>query len=137
MAVELVLDASVAAKLFFEEQGSTQAAELADAGAIFTAPDFIHVEFASIASTKVRRGEVSERMARDALASLPFALDRTVPAAPLTHRAFALAVSHGCSVYDGIYLALAEQRDCPVITADQRLIARVTSVGLSHLVQAL
>jgi predicted nucleic acid-binding protein len=40
-------------------------------------------------------------------------------------------------VYDCFYLALAEQRDARMITADRRLIARLHGTGWEYRVQAL
>ena len=137
MRGEVVLDASVAAKLFFEEVGSGQAAELADSGVVLLAPDLIHVEFASIAAKKARRREISDALGASALAGLAAVLDEVVPSGALAGRAYAFAVEQGCSAYDGLYLALAEQRGCPVITADLRLVRRIVDAGMAHLIQAL
>jgi predicted nucleic acid-binding protein len=44
------------------------------------------------------------------------------PSTSLFPRAFAIASQIRVSVYDAIYLALAEQENCPLVTADVKLI---------------
>ena len=46
---------------------------------------------------------------------------------PYTIRAVTLANLHGISVYDGIFIALAEYLHLPFLTGDQRLITRLTN----------
>jgi predicted nucleic acid-binding protein len=46
--------------------------------------------------------------------------------AGLLPRAFAISVAHSVTVYDSLYVALAEQRDIPLVTADERLIRRLS-----------
>ena len=47
--------------------------------------------------------------------------------APLMQRAFAISVAHMVTIYDALYVALAEQRDIPLVTMDQRLVRRLSS----------
>jgi len=41
-------------------------------------------------------------------------------------RAFAISVAHSITICDSLYVALAEKRDVPLVTADERLIRRLT-----------
>lgn len=137
MPIEKVLDASVAAKCFFEEVSSDSAVRLVRSAAMLIAPDLIHAELASIAAKKVRRGEISHDIGLEAVRRIAHLLHEVVPVESLSERAFALAVDAGCSAYDGLYLALAEARGCRVATADERLVRRAMSAGLGHLVEQL
>ena len=138
LADALILDASVAAAIFFTEPGwSEKARAMADGRTVLLAPDFLFIEMASIASKKTRRGEVPIAFAERALSSLSTVVSEVIPSAPFIERAFALSVAHGVSVYEGLYLALAEQRGCPVVTADIKLVERAKAGGLGRLVQAL
>ena len=134
MADEVVLDASVAAKCFFTEEGSDAARRLAGSGIVLVAPDLIFAEISSVAAKRVRRGEVSRDLAQDAVNSLGDLIDIVTPTRLLSVRAFQLAADHGLSAYDGVYLALAELRRTTVVTADVKLIDRASQHGLSHLV---
>jgi predicted nucleic acid-binding protein len=47
------------------------------------------------------------------------------PIASLLGTAYRLAVTHQCTVYDALYLALSVQEQCRFVTADERLINTV------------
>jgi predicted nucleic acid-binding protein len=40
-------------------------------------------------------------------------------------RAFEISVAHSVTIYESVYVALAEQRDIPLVNADERLIRRI------------
>jgi len=54
------------------------------------------------------------------------------PSLPLMRRAFDLR--HNVTVYDAVYVALAERLDCVLVTADQRL---ASAPGVNCPVEAL
>ncbi len=134
MVDEIILDASVAAKCFFTEDGSDAARRLVGSGIALIAPDLIFAEIASVAAKRVRRGDVSRDLAQMAVDSLGDLIDVVAPTRALSARAFQLAADYGVSAYDGVYLALAEQRGTRVVTADAKLIERAARHGLSNLV---
>ena len=115
-----VIDASVAAKWFFEEEHSIEARSLLDGELQHVAPDFILTEFANTAVKHVRRRDVSADYARSASARLPtmLLLHQT---SPLVSLALQLALTFDRSVYDSLYVALALRRSCQLVTADRRL----------------
>ena len=51
--------------------------------------------------------------------------------------ALEIAVAIGHSVYDCVYLALADRQDCRVVTADRRLQAAVASGPMAQSVLGL
>jgi predicted nucleic acid-binding protein len=121
----LVLDASVAVKLFLaDEQGHEQAHALLDAeaatGDTFLAPDILVAEVGHALLRAARQG----RIARDSVAAAVLALVdlglTLVPSVNLVAPAAGLAMSTGLSVYDALYLVAAQVRDAPLITADRR-----------------
>lgn len=130
MPDELVIDASVAAKIFFTEEGSEAARDLAMSGQKFCAPDFIALEIASIGAKYARKGETEISHGRLAVQSLVELIDHFEPVLSLSERALELAVEHGFSVYDASYLALADRRQTKVITADRKLHVRARECGL-------
>lgn len=137
MPDELVIDASVAAKIFFTEDGSEAARDLAASGQRFCAPEFIALEIASIGAKYVRKGEIDIDHATLAIRSLSELIDHLEPVLGLSERALILAADHGFSVYDACYLALAEVRDSQVVTADQKLHRRTQEAGLGALTRLL
>jgi len=132
----LVLDASVAAKLGFEEDDSSLARDWRKRVGMM-APDFLVIEIASVAAKRVRRGLSTDDEAGRAMRDVGELVDRLVPSAPLVPRVFELARDHGISVYDGLYLALAEKSGALVLTADAKLVQRACAAGLEHLVRPL
>lgn len=120
----LVVDASVACKWFVEEAGSEGAAALL-AGEELIAPDLILAEVGNALWRKLRMGQVTLVQAVDAVAALAGFFDDLVSGTRLATRAFAVAEMLGHPVYDCFYLALAEQSDTRLVTADARLLARL------------
>jgi predicted nucleic acid-binding protein len=79
------------------------------------------VELASVLGQRRRKGEMTLKDAIGILndfAALPLVV---VPAIALVAPALALMERISCSIYDGIYLALAEQLGVPLVTADRKL----------------
>lgn len=137
MAAEIVLDASVAAKLFFLEAGSEAARALALSEARLIAPDLLWAEMASIAARRVRVDGLDEARAGRAVSALDEIVAEFQPMAGLAEQAFTLSARHGVSAYDGAYLALAQQRGTVVVTADARLVAKARTAGLGAHVRLL
>lgn len=134
MSVEVVLDASMAAKCYFLEPGQDRAVALVLSGVNILAPDLIFSEIANVSTKKFRRGQVPLDLARDAVVGVGTLINEVITASSLAVAAFDLAARHGFSAYDGVYLALASSRDAVLATADERLIARAEKVGLGHLI---
>lgn len=137
MAVEFVIDASVAVKCFINEENSGLARDLASSDVTFSAPELIYVELASVAAKRVLRGDIPDEQAAQIVARIDDLLDQVFPIAPYAARAYALATTAGVSAYDGLYLALAEERSARVVTADMRLAQKAADAGLSRYVVAL
>jgi predicted nucleic acid-binding protein len=129
--VKYVLDASVALKWVLPEPDSPQAIALRDA---YTnqvhqlhAPDIFSVEIAYALAKVYHRGLLTQAEATQSLADILRVSPTLHPAAPLLARAFELATAQRVSLYDCVYVALAEQQQCQLVTADQRLINSLPS----------
>lgn len=133
MPADVVIDASVMGAAFFTETLTAQAQQLLGQDRRFIAPDLLLVEMASLASKKVRRGDASQQDAARALGQIGLLISEFVPGGGHFERAFELAAQHGMSAYDGLYLAIAEERGAQVVTADQKLVRRAGEAGLAHL----
>jgi predicted nucleic acid-binding protein len=125
----LVLDASVAVKFFFDEPYSRAAhgvLELLRASARrAVAPELIYAEFGNAVWKRVMRGAMGSD---DGLAVITAFRDLplgVVPNRELLVAAYALAVEHGRSLYDALYLALSVESGAPFVTADEALYRAV------------
>jgi predicted nucleic acid-binding protein len=120
----LVLDCSVAAKWVLPEPRRQPALELFEhylSGEVLTAPDILLAEFASLVAKRNRRMQISAAQAQEAFAMMTKCAPRLVDTRPRLSQALDLSLQHQLSLWDCIYLALALEHDCPVLTADLRL----------------
>lgn len=83
------------------------------------APSLLDAEVLHAITRYVRRGEMSDKRARQALGLLIDADIDRVPIAPLVADAWALR--HNVSSYDAFYIALARSLGCPLVTCDKAL----------------
>ena len=116
-----VVDASVAAKWFLAEEYAHEALLLAEHGSRLIAPDVMPVEIARVILKKVRRGEIDETKARLPLITM---MGRAVfyhSSLPLLAHAIDISLQHQRDPFDGLYIALALQERCPLVTADRIL----------------
>jgi predicted nucleic acid-binding protein len=116
----LVIDAGVAVKWLIEEDGTPQALALRRAKLI--APDLLAAECANIFWKKVQRGELSREEALLAARLLQAVEIELVPTRFLMEAATRIAIELDHPAYDCLYLAVAVDRDCRFVTADQRLL---------------
>jgi predicted nucleic acid-binding protein len=52
-------------------------------------------------------------------------------ATPLLTRALTLGLTHGLAIYDSLYIVLAQDLNCPLITVDQRQTQAALASGVS------
>ncbi len=125
----LVVDASVAVKLYLAEPLSREAndlfARLADPSTVFHIPDLFFIECANILWKQVQRGngtptQVAVHYA--ALARLPL---QPTPTADLAAEALDIALSQGITAYDACYVALSQRVGIPLVTADEKLVRKL------------
>ncbi|MBF0290642.1 MAG: type II toxin-antitoxin system VapC family toxin [Nitrospinae bacterium] len=116
-----VVDASVAAKWFVEEEYSPTALSILGGAAQLHAPDFMLLEMDSIITKWTRRGAIGLDEGsdiRNALRQYPIQF-HSFPS--FLDSAFAIASQTGQSVYDSLYVALAALLKRKLATADRRL----------------
>jgi predicted nucleic acid-binding protein len=117
-----VIDASVAIKWFVEEPDSKHAAGLLRHP--LSAPDLLGPECANILWKKVGRAELTLDEAEVIALALERAAITLHPARARLATAMKLACELGCTAYDCFYLALAQELQQPLVTADLRLVSR-------------
>lgn len=120
-----IVDASVAVKWVVEEEGSAEAAAIAEHD--LRAPELLLTECANALWAKARRGELTGDQVRERVAALQAAPLFFVSQAELIAEAVDLALEIGHPVYDCLYLALAIRDDAVLVTADGRLLRIVRS----------
>ena len=130
-----VIDASVAAQWYFPERLTAHADALLAGSCELLAPDLLHLEIAGLLARRVRLGEIDEEGARAVLAALRQVPFEWTPVSALVPAALTLALSADLHLSDSLYLALALQADCSLVTADPQLYEAARAGRLArHLV---
>jgi predicted nucleic acid-binding protein len=114
-----VIDASVAIKWVIDEPGTKAALSLRQHRLL--APDLLVAECANILWKKVRRKELYEDEAVLAARLLARSDVEFEPMRALLEPATRLAIALDHPAYDCTYLALAQDRGCDFVTADESL----------------
>jgi len=133
-----IIDTSVVLTALLREPLADQAAAvMAEYDGRMHAPDILTLEIANAAVGAIRNKRLSAEMARAVLNSalvLPIALHPTTPLVP---RAFEISLQYHRRPYDGLFLALAEQRRDLFLTTDMRLVNGLIGTALEQWVRAI
>jgi predicted nucleic acid-binding protein len=121
-----VLDASSGFKWVVTEPDSGKARQLRadylNGVHELLAPDLFPVEIGNALVVAERRGVVPAGQGPILLADVLRTLPHLHPSVPLLPRAYGIAAATQASVYDCLYVALAEREGCQCVTADGRLV---------------
>jgi len=131
----VVLDTSVLVKWF--RSGEPLAAEASAFRQAYyedrlniVAPDLIPYELANALRYSSNAGQEESTRAMESLYALGIEI---VPAtAARIARALALAYQHDLTVYDAAFVALAEELGADFITADEKLLKKVSTLPFCH-----
>ena len=116
-----VVDASVAAKWFLDEDHAGAARKVLHADNDAHAPDFFLLEMDNLFCKRIRRGEMNAADGNDARLMLRQLPIHYYAFASLQEFAYEIANRTGRSLYDCLYVALAVVLDARMVTADRRL----------------
>ena len=116
-----VVDASVVVKWFLPEDHTEAARGLLGSGFDLASPDLVRAEVGNVMWKRWRRGEVSAEVANEALRDLERLPLRIETSEPLMSTVWVVSERFDTSFYDGLYVALAVQMDCTLVTADRKL----------------
>ena len=132
--MKIVIDASVAAAWFLPDEQADYAdsvlAALPKTGAV--APSLFKLEIANVFTIAIRRGRIESEFranALDKLRRLRIEFDengsetvwQTVPD---------IADEFGLTIYDALYLELAQRRDLTIATLDRKLATAARKAGI-------
>lgn len=130
----VIVDTSIAIKWFAPEDDSELADKLIGSGLI--APDFLLAELGNVLWKKARIGQMEPDQAHAALGSVS-AVVSLLPMISFIPTAFEIALELNRPVYDCIFIAVATAYDDPLVTADVRLLKRLTTSRFAPLVLTL
>jgi predicted nucleic acid-binding protein len=115
----LVLDASAAIELLLRRPRAADVEARLIADVSVHVPHLLAVEVAHACRRLHLAGEVDDRRGQQVLADLADLDAHRYPHEPLLDRAWGLR--HTLTIYDAMYVALAEVLDAPLVTLDARL----------------
>lgn len=135
---DCAVDTSVAAKLFLSEEGSDNSSEFfalldSDNPPRFFVQDFFYIELANVVWKCTRRNLLTPAEGSAAIQRVQRLRLNVIPDSVLCEKALLIAQRLGTSVYDAAYLAVSQLIDGPLVTADEKLVARARSAGMNVL----
>lgn len=126
-----VVDSSVAVKWVMREPGREEALRWLDryeSGQLsLIAPSLLLSEVASVLGNRHRRKQLTREEVRQAFQLFEVCCPILVEDRRYVPSALELSMAHWIALYDGLYLALAIERGCELITADKRFHAATAS----------
>ncbi len=129
-----LIDASVVVKWIVTEEDSDRAASWQSLP--LAAPEFLLIELASILWKKARQGQVTPAQALAGLAQVEAVIE-LFPTRGLEARALEIGIELKHSIYDCLYLALAEMLQAKIVTADKKLVRSCANSAFEKAVQPL
>ena len=124
----LIIDASVALKWFIEEENSHKALLLRDKisnDITPIVPTLFFYEIINVLRYKTEFGINDIKKVLESLIDFQFVIED--PEKELMEKTIDLAFKYGTTIYDASYLALGEKYDTKLITADKKLVEKISS----------
>lgn len=127
--MKYVLDSCVAFKWIVTESDTDKALRIRDdfraAVHDLSAPDFFPLELGHALTRAERQGRVTPPQGWTAWLSLMSDCPKLAASIPLMPRAYNIASAIRISLYDSLYIALAEREGCQLLTSDDKLVRSV------------
>jgi predicted nucleic acid-binding protein len=121
-----VLDSCVGFKWLVVEQETDKARKLRDeyrqAVHGLLAPDVFPIEVAHALTRAERQGRITQAEGVQLMTDMLKTLPQLFPSLPLLPRAYQISSAARIGVYDCLYVVLAEQEGCQLVTTDTRLL---------------
>lgn len=125
----LVVNASVALNWVLLQPLTQTAMRIREAGQNLVAPTLLPIEAADGLRSQVRAGRLTQDEALDRLATIQAKGIDFLDPAHAADTALRLACLIDDNAYDCVYLALALELDCRLVTADSRFAERAAAAG--------
>ena len=129
--MKYVLDSCVGLKWIFAETGSDKALKIRDdflnALTELLAPDVFPAEVAHAITRAERANRLTPAEGKKGIKTILTLMPELHDSLSLLPRAYELSSKFRIGYYDCLYVALAEQESCELVTADQRLINNLGS----------
>jgi predicted nucleic acid-binding protein len=133
------LDTSVLVAALTREEatGRVQAWLAAQPAGSLAISEWVHTEFASALSIKVRTGELGVEERAAVLAAFARHIRKSFHVLPIPAEAFRVAAVHlnghelGLRAGDALHLAIAQAHGATLCTLDRRMAAAATSLGVN------
>lgn len=134
-----MVDASVAVKWFLPEPASDRADALRNHPDPLVAPDLILLEVGNVLIRATRRGDLPLANAEEVMAKLAAGPVRLTRSTEFLTEALAIAGRHGGTLYDAVYVAVAQSLDAALVTDDRDMaaVARAAEVRTLPLAEGL
>lgn len=132
-----IIDASVIATAFFQEELEEIAWTLLASDCSLLAPGMIIEEVGNVIWKKFRRKEIDENEASQLLTDFLHLPLQITPSIYLIESALEIAMKKDRTVYDSLYIALAVRTESVMVTADKRLINALAGSPLEKYVKWL
>lgn len=129
-----VVDASIAAKWFFQEEDSYLAEQLLFLDQQLYAPDLIVAEITNVLWKHSRREGIDDDAALKIIVNLPAAFERLITGIELHETAWHWSHTLDHPACDCFYIACAEHVAGQMVTVDARLLAAVKGTEAGPLV---
>lgn len=126
----IVVDASIVAAWFLNQQQSPFATALLQMEVELIAPDFMPAEVGTALVRAFRRNLIASEEVGKGIAAITAGLVTLHPTTPLLADACDLACKLRGSIYDATYLELARRSAALLVTADGRLAGMAASTGV-------
>jgi predicted nucleic acid-binding protein len=127
----LVVDASVAVKWVLPEDGREEALrfqeQYQEEKIDLIAPPLLLAEVANVLWKRARRGDLTPHDARRCFDGFLRDAPRLIESAATETFSLGLALAHGHPVYDCLYLALALEQRCDLVTADEKFFRAMST----------
>jgi predicted nucleic acid-binding protein len=141
MPLNIVVDANVVIKAYIPETLSERAESLfikaEKTETSLSAPDLIYPEIGNILWKRQKLKELTvseiEEISREIL-NLPL---KIIPSKSILQLAIDIGIKYGITVYDAVYVSVAKIYETKLVTADERLVDKLSKTPLSKNIEWL